>query len=204
MSILRENIDQIIALLGITPYTAAKRRLPVRLDSAEEVFRFLSKRPPRSVREALNELTSLKKSAVELLRRIEEFDSHLSSPPLFPLVSLPDIEVLARLRRDIPLVVDAAQEAIDKIERHRPHGRGGARHVGNPALEELIETLIDIYEKATGPPATVTKNEARGTVGGTSVQYLTLCLNLLGVQKTTASLGNYVLRHKINQSLNSD
>ena len=88
----------------------------------------------------------------------------------------------------------AAAIARVDVDRKVRSGRGGRRHEGDWALEEVIRQLLQLYEEVTGrQPGTSVDFKTR-KAGGPVVRFLQLCLPRLGWHLTEPAIRAHVRR----------
>lgn len=88
----------------------------------------------------------------------------------------------------------AAANAQVDIERKVRSGRGGRRHEGDWALEEVIRQLLQLYEEVTGRHPGTSVNFKTRKAGGPVVCFLQLCLPPLGWHLTESAIRAHVRR----------
>ncbi len=99
--------------------------------------------------------------------------------------------------RHVGMVVrltDAAANARVDVERKVRSGRGGRRHEGDWALEEVIRQLLQLYEEVTGRQPGTSVNFTTREEGGPVVRFLQLCLPPLGWHLTAPAIRAQVRR----------
>ncbi len=87
----------------------------------------------------------------------------------------------------------AANARVDVERKVRP-GRGGGRHEGDWALEEVIRQLLQLYEEVTDRQPGTSVDPITREVGGPVVGFLQLCLPHLGWHLTASAIRAHVRR----------
>ena len=87
----------------------------------------------------------------------------------------------------------AANARVDVERKVRP-GRGGGRHEGDWALEEVIRQLLQLYEEVTDRQPGTSVDPITREVGGAVVGFLQLCLPPLGWHLTASAIRAHVRR----------
>ena len=88
----------------------------------------------------------------------------------------------------------AAANAQVDVERKVRSGRGGRRHEGDWALEEIIRQLLQLYEEVTDRKPGTSVDPSTGKVGGPVVSFLQLCLPPLDWHLTAPAIRAHVRR----------
>ncbi|MBT5413551.1 MAG: hypothetical protein HOH66_09240 [Rhodospirillaceae bacterium] len=212
---LRNDLEEIIGALDRELDASTKKLLAGRLEFAEEMFEVLrgQNRTKTSVQEISRRLHTIETACAELREQLSEGRENMPTPmtillqPINPetrAAGFPVRQAISVLRQQLPVLERASQAARSRIEASRPKGRGGVRHYGNVALQELIGLLIDTYEAITGRSAGVSTDPFTGRRHGPLIRFLTCCLRSLEIGLDHEQIRGYVDRYRKNQSTSSD
>jgi len=144
---------------------------------------------PRDQGMQKTQLNKLARKAKQLVKAIDEFDAALGG---FDELSQNPAVSPIELRRDVTRQKKQVQLDADKWARSADSAYAGIGKLktggGDPAFNDLLDLLIDVYAAGTGEEPTYPSTDAshaRDTRGGPMFGFITGCLDLLQVDKKT-------------------